>query len=56
MNNTSMNQMRHKEINVNKVLYKTLTTTNFNFESMTLLFKSAKIKKDMASELTRWMS
>ena len=37
--------MMYKEINVNKVIYKTLTTTNFNFKSMKVLFKSAKNKE-----------
>ena len=39
-----MNQMMYKKINVNKVLYETLTTTNFNSKSMRFLFKSAKNK------------
>ena len=40
-----MNKMMYKEINVNKILYKTLTTTNFNSKNIRFLFKSTKIKK-----------
>ena len=36
----------YKEINIKKVLYETLITTNFNFKTIRFLFKSAKIKKD----------
>jgi len=35
----------YKEINVNKVLYKTLTTTHLYSKSMRSLFKSVKHKK-----------
>jgi len=44
-----MNQMMCKEINVNTVRYKTLTTTNFYSKSMRSLFKSVKNKKRLAS-------
>jgi len=37
----------YKEINVNKVLYKTLTTTNFNFKNMRFIFKNAKNKEQV---------
>ena len=40
-----MNQIMYKEINVNKVLYKTLTTTHLYSKSMRSLFKSVKHKK-----------
>jgi len=33
-----MNKMMYKKINVNKVLYKRLTTTNFNSKSMIFLY------------------
>jgi len=33
-----MNQMMYKEINVNKVLYKTLVITNFNSKNMRFFF------------------
>jgi len=42
INNNLMNQVIYKEINVNKVVYKTLTTTNFNSKSMRFLIKSTK--------------
>jgi len=45
INNTLMNQMMYKEINVNKILYKTLITTNFYSKSIRYIFISAKIKK-----------
>ena len=41
--------MMYKEINVNKILYKTFTVTNFNFKSIRLHFKSVKIKEGRAS-------
>ena len=40
-----MNQMMYKEININKVLYKTLIITNFNFKNIRFLFKSTKNKE-----------
>ena len=40
-----MNQMIYKKIDVNKVVYKTLTTTNFNFKMMRFFFKSVKNKE-----------
>ena len=40
-----MSQMMYKEININKVLYKTLTTINFYSKNMRSLFKSIKSKK-----------
>jgi len=43
-----MNQMIYKEINVNKVLHKTLTTTNLISKSMRFLFKNAKKKGALA--------
>jgi len=35
----------YKEINVNKVIYKILITTNFYLKNMRFLFKSVKNKK-----------
>jgi len=35
----------YKEMNVSKVLYKTLITTNFNSKNIRFLFKSDKNKK-----------
>jgi len=46
-----MNQMIYKRININKVLYITFTTTNFNSKSMKLLFKNAKNKEGRADGL-----
>ena len=39
-----MNKMIYKKINVNKVLYKTLITINFNLKNIKFLFKSVKNK------------
>ena len=51
--NISTNQIIYKEINVNKVLCKTLTTTNLNFKNMIFLFKSVKHKEGWVGELVR---
>jgi len=39
----------YKEISVNKVIYKTLITTNFNSKNIKFLFKSTKNKEVWAS-------
>ena len=44
-----MNKMMYKEISVNKVIYKTLITTNFNSKNIKFLFKSTKNKEVWAS-------
>jgi len=44
--NNSMNKMMYTKSNVNKFLYKTLTTTNFNLKNMRFLSKSAKYKDE----------
>jgi len=41
-----MNKMMYTKSNVNKFLYKTLTTTNFNLKNMRFLSKSAKYKDE----------
>jgi len=38
--------MMYKEINVNKVLYKTLKTVNFNSKNMRFLFLNVKSKEE----------
>jgi len=38
----------YKEINVNKVLYKTLSITNFNSKSLKFIFKNFKNKNGRA--------
>jgi len=43
----------YKENNVNKVLYKTLITTNFNFKNIKFLFKNVKNKEKWVDKLTR---
>ena len=40
-----MNKMMYTKININKVLYKTLTTINFNLKNMRFLFKSDRNRK-----------
>ena len=40
-----MNQMRYKKININKVLYKTWTSTNLNFKRTRFFFLNVKNKK-----------
>jgi len=40
----------YKKININKVLYKTLITTSFNFISIKFIFKSVNNKKERLSE------
>ena len=52
INNISINQMIYKEVNVNKTLYKILTTTNFYFKSMRFFFENLKHKKD---GLANWL-
>ena len=47
-----MNEMICKEINVNKFSYKNLTTTNFDFRSITLLFTTDKCCWCWPSRLT----
>ena len=45
MNQIMYKKLMYKKINVNKVLYETLTNTSFYFKSMRSLFKSAKNTK-----------